>query len=151
MIYISHRGNLNGLNSQLENSPVYIDAAIDKRFYVEVDLWYDGNRLTLGHDEPQYNIHIDWLMTRTQYLFIHCKDQKSLDLCLRNNLNCFFHANDDYTLTSRGYTWCYPGQEAAGLLSIAVMPEKVMDIKTFKNSGKKYFGVCSDYVEMLNT
>ena len=43
MIFISHRGNLNGKKKKLENKPVYIKDAIKKGFNVEVDVWYtDG-------------------------------------------------------------------------------------------------------------
>ena len=44
MRIISHRGNLDGSNSSLENSPNYILRAIELGFDVEVDLWYENNR-----------------------------------------------------------------------------------------------------------
>ena len=40
MILISHRGNIDGPNPKLENSPEYIQLAMEKGFDVEVDVWY---------------------------------------------------------------------------------------------------------------
>ena len=50
MIYISHRGNINGKNIEMENTPEYIDAAINSGYDVEIDIWVHGDRLFLGHD-----------------------------------------------------------------------------------------------------
>ena len=58
---ISHRGNLNGKNEDLENHPDYIMAAIHKGFDVEVDVWLYKDRLYLGHDKPQYPTSFDFL------------------------------------------------------------------------------------------
>ena len=60
MILISHRGNLNG-KSDRENSPDYIDEALDQDFDVEVDVWYVSGKWYLGHDEPTYEIELDYL------------------------------------------------------------------------------------------
>lgn len=38
MLFISHRGNLDGLNPKRENTKDYIQEAIDKGFQVEVDI-----------------------------------------------------------------------------------------------------------------
>ena len=54
MILISHRGNIDGPNSKLENNPTYIDRALDKGFNVEIDLWVYEKEFFLGHDEPTY-------------------------------------------------------------------------------------------------
>ena len=45
MVLISHRGNLEGKNIELENDPTYIDSAIEKGFDVEIDLWVDNDGL----------------------------------------------------------------------------------------------------------
>ncbi len=39
MKYISHRGNLTGINLERENSPDYIMEAVTADFDVEVDVW----------------------------------------------------------------------------------------------------------------
>ena len=54
MIYISHRGNINGPNKKLENNPNYITDAINKGFDVEIDVNYKNSNFYLGHDKAQY-------------------------------------------------------------------------------------------------
>ena len=39
MILISHRGNINGPNPEMENDPRYIENTLGKGFNVEVDVW----------------------------------------------------------------------------------------------------------------
>ena len=53
MIYISHRGNLNGINPKQENKPSYIFNALERSFDVEVDVWFVKGKFYLGHDEPE--------------------------------------------------------------------------------------------------
>ena len=47
MKIISHRGNLNGENPNLENTKQYIDTAMNEGFDVEVDLWNIDNKYYL--------------------------------------------------------------------------------------------------------
>ena len=56
MKLIAHRGNLNGRNLQLENSPANIMEAIWKGYDVEIDVWHVKNEFYLGHDEPLYEV-----------------------------------------------------------------------------------------------
>jgi len=62
MIYISHRGNLNGPNHIDENKPEYLLTAIKNGFHVETDLWLIDDSLYLGHDNAEYKIEIDFLL-----------------------------------------------------------------------------------------
>ena len=39
MILISHRGNIHGPNAPLENTEGYIEKALKKKFFVEIDVW----------------------------------------------------------------------------------------------------------------
>lgn len=150
MILISHRGNTEGPNILLENTPNYIQSAIDRQYMVEVDIWKKDDVYYIGHDASTMNpVDINWLIDRRQWLWIHCKNREALDSILRLNLHCFWHNKDSYTMTSKGYVWCYPGQPAVGWLSVAVMPEKRIDLKDFKSN--EYFAVCSDFVSLLNT
>lgn len=144
MIYISHRGNLEGPNKELENSPDYIDAAIAEDFDVEVDLWYANGTPLLGHDEPQYAISLGYLWDRSDYLWVHCKDPIALDFCLENEIHCFFHNTDDYTLTSRQWIWAYPRKEIRMESCIVVLPER--SLYAPKDG---YGGICSDYIKTI--
>lgn len=152
MIKISHRGNLNGPKPELENSPDYIDLALNLKYRVEIDFWVNktdsgDKELCLGHDKPDYNIDIDWLKDRQNHLWIHCKNREALEFCLNERFHCFWHNVDDYTMTSNGYVWAYPGKQKAGRFSILVMPEREMPVDQIYKL--ECFGVCSDYVEQI--
>lgn len=147
MIYISHRGNLNGPNPELENLPDYIDAAITQGFDVEADVWVTQDGLFLGHDGPQHQVDIAWLQERSQKLWIHCKNDQALGICKDAGLRCFFHNTDDYTITSSGHVWAFPGKQIASNSCIMVMPETHSDIKTLDLG--HHAGVCSDYVRKI--
>ena len=137
MILISHRGNLNGSNPKLENNVQYVETALNKGFEVEIDVWYKDNEFYLGHDEPTYHINVNWLQNKK--LWCHAKNIEALSVMLDNDIHCFWHQEDDVTLTSCGFIWTYPGKQLT-LKSIAVLPER------FNKNLKKCLGVCSDYI-----
>jgi hypothetical protein len=58
---------------------------------------------------------------------------------LKEDIHCFWHQDDDVTLTSCGFMWTYPGKPLTDT-SICVKPEKNFEIP------KKVLGICSDYV-----
>lgn len=142
MIYISHRGNINGPNSNKENHPDYLKQAIRQGYQVELDVWVNGGKYSLGHDSPQYEIDKSFL--HNPKMWCHAKNMEAVsELTSRGNLiHCFFHDTDDCTLTSRGWIWTYPGKEILSKKSIAVVPERVSGWE-FGLAG----GICSDYVQ----
>lgn len=147
MILISHRGNLNGRLPNRENEPSYIDEAIKDGYSVEIDMRVTGQDIWLGHDNSQYQIDLPWLQGRKNYLWIHCKNRDAFDFCLRNNLHCFWHDTDDYTMTSYGYVWAYPGKSSVGPMTIMVMPEVHWPVDLIKQQSA--FGYCSDFVAQI--
>ena len=149
MKIISHRGNLNGprerTNKEQENNPDVVDFVIKKGYDVEIDIRQINNNLFLGHDVPNYLINLDWLLENKNSLWIHCKNLEALMLLAEEDLNIFWHQNDDFTLTSSGHIWTYPGKRLSKK-SIAVMPEKCNGLWSrwcLKNS----FAICTDYVK----
>ena len=141
MIFISHRGNINGANPEQENSPEYIRYALNLGFDVEIDVWYRDGKWFLGHDYPQYETSYRFLH-KTDGLWIHCKDHCTLQKMIEegNATNFFYHTNENYVLTSQHFIWAYPGKDA-GYKTICVMPE-------WNNTPIEGFaGVCSDYIE----
>jgi hypothetical protein len=150
MKLISHRGNIQGSNPSNENNPDYIDIAIKHGYDVEIDIRYDSldNNFYLGHDNPQYVVTHYWLEQRMDNLWIHCKNIAALFYfsSKTGGYNYFWHQEDDFTLTSKGYIWTYPGKSYTSN-SIIVMPEWSLDVSSFSDL-KFYncFGVCSDYV-----
>ncbi len=139
-MYIAHRGNLNGPNKEYENKPDYLLEAINKGFYVETDLWYIDEKLLLGHDYPQYEIQVDFLLSIKNKLFCHCKNIDALYFLINNysEIECFFHDNDKCVLTSKNRLWTYPGEKLT-TLSICVMPETVNQIPN------NCYGICTDF------
>lgn len=152
LIYIAHRGNINGPCPELENSPEYIDAAISQGFHVELDVWWNNGQLFLGHDEPQYKIGLQFLFKRAKVLWIHCKNLEALDALLNyKSLNLFVHDKDMATLTTHNYVWTYPGRKFYPKNSICVMPEwESRDLTTCDDDTKGYIGVCSDFVKSIS-
>jgi hypothetical protein len=138
MILIAHRGNLTGPNKESENMPDYINVAIQKGFYVEIDVWLINNKLFLGHDEPQYEINFDFI--ENSHMYCHAKNLDALEYMIKNKdkIICFSHNNDDYVITSNNKIWSYPGFTLSSNC-ICCMPEK-------KNQfPENCFGVCTDY------
>ena len=60
-------------------------------------------------------------------------------MLLESDIHCFWHQEDDATLTSKGYIWAYPGKQPIKN-SIAVMPE------IYSDDVSKCIGICSDYI-----
>lgn len=133
MILISHRGNINGRNPKKENSPGYIWEALYQKYQVEIDVWYDKG-WWLGHDKPQYKC--------TKNDLCHCWcHAKNIEALSRLRFIYFWHQKDDYTLTSNGFIWVYPGKQLVKG-SICVLPEL-----GFNGDINKCAGICSDYIE----
>jgi hypothetical protein len=151
MILIAHRGLIDGPDKAKENNPEWIEQVIQMGYSAEIDLWVYGNELYLGHDEPQYKIDIEWLRKYNDKLWIHVKDPIALDWMVRTgtSLHYFWHQEDDYTLTSRGYIWAYPGKQLTQF-SISVCPEWVLseryELKLYRPN---CVGICSKYVGLM--
>lgn len=142
MIIISHRGNLNGPDKNIENTPTAIEKALSLGFDVEIDIWHKENEFWLGHDEPQYNVDFNFI--RTKGLWIHCKNLSALDVLINTNLEFFWHETDTVTLTSNNYIWTYPCKPLISHKSIAVMPE-LCNNYNFDLRTSLIYGVCTDY------
>ena len=152
MRFIAHRGNIDGRCStspSRENSTEYIDEAIDKGFDVEIDIRLTAGCVPpgsfyLGHDYPEHEVSLDWLIERRDKLWLHAKNVAALRWFLNSSTgwNVFWHQEDDYTITSKGYIWVYPGKRPCHE-SIIVMPEKTSyQWKLIRKCG----GICSDNI-----
>tara|TARA_Y100001963_G_C6769899_1_gene444294 strand:- start:651 stop:1106 length:456 start_codon:yes stop_codon:yes gene_type:complete len=138
MIFISHRGNLEGSKPDLENSPEYIRSALQHGFDVEVDVRLINGKFFLGHDKPQHEV--DWKFLTNHSLWCHAKDIASLEAMLSIGAHCFWHQEDFVTLTSRGFIWTFPGVDLTSR-SICVLPE-LFDYKNID-----CYGICSDEIK----
>jgi len=137
MIKIAHRGNTVG-SDPLENAPEYIDKSLSEGYEAEIDVWYYNDGLWLGHDNPTYMVDISWLQDRHNRLWCHAKNFEALNYLLTfQKINVFWHQQDNYTVTSQGYIWAYPGQYGSEVKTIAVLPTPAMKLENF-------YGICSD-------
>ena len=143
---ISHRGNIEGPDRNIENMPTQIDIAIKKGYDVEIDVWFlkEQNLFYLGHDKPEYEISLDFLCNRKDFLWCHAKNIDSLFAMKGYNLNFFWHQSDDAVMTTMGYIWTYPGKKLTPN-SICVMPE----INYNFNSLPDCLGYCTDYPNLI--
>lgn len=141
MKFISHRGNIETKIISEENKPEKIMLCIRSGYDVEIDVWYKNDDWWLGHDEPQYKVNADFL--KNPNLWCHAKNLNSFQKMLEYGIHCFWHQNDDYTITSKGFIWVYPNK----LLSqktIAVLPE----ITNYSIENLKMcYGICSDKIK----
>jgi hypothetical protein len=142
LLLIAHRGNISGPNFDKENHPDYIKEALKQNYQVETDVWFENKKYYLGHDRPLYEVNRHFLSNNK--LWCHGKDIPTItELTAHGNLiHCFFHQDDDCTLTSRSWIWTYPGKPVLGPKSIAVMPERFP-----KWDLTLAGGICSDYIE----
>mgnify|MGYP001309926092 CR=1 FL=1 len=138
MLLISHRGNINGPDVESENHPNYIKNALLKGFHVEIDVWFQDDVFLLGHDYPAHKINEPFL--ENEKLWCHAKNLNALEKMLQNpKIHCFWHQEDDFSITSKGYIWTYPKKQTCSK-SILV----VKDNKDFK--ALNCFGICSDFL-----
>lgn len=138
MINIAHRGNTNG-PSVHENQLWYVQEALDNGFDAEIDVWMIRGKLWAGHNSAQYLLSDDYLVKNMAHLWIHCKNFEALDYFNKNykSFNYFWHQDDDFTMTSQGFIWTYPGK-AVGESSI------IVDLSG--EIGYTCYGICSDYL-----
>ena len=143
MILIAHRGNTNGPNPSMENNPEYINTAISMGFDAEVDVWLIDGKFFLGHDEPKYET--DRYFLSRSGLWCHAKNIDALSSMIMAGIHCFWHQEDNYTLTSKGYIWSYPGSTLSPN-SINVLPEWSNEINKLKFlKTDEVYGICTDY------
>jgi hypothetical protein len=146
MKLISHRGNLEGSDKDFENNPICIERTINLGYDVELDIWKKDNNLYLGHDNPQYNISIDWLLNKSEKLWIHCKNEDALFyLKTFNELNIFFHTNDEFTISSKNKILINPFFNTKYTDGILMMPE----VSSFSiDYILKFNGIITDKIKM---
>ena len=66
------------------------------------------------------------------------KKERLNQMIENGKIHCFFHHEDDVTLTSQGYLWTYPGRDLTKN-SIAVLPDGEVP--------EDIAGICSDFIE----
>ena len=85
------------------------------------------------------------MFQRSERLWCHAKNIDALNWLLGwDRINCFWHQQDNYTITSKKFVWAYPGFHGSSDRTIAVKPTEDMDINLF-------YGVCAnDFTTFLS-
>ena len=138
MKLISHRGNINGPDEVNQNEPLHIEKIINSGVNCEVDVWKVFDCFFLGHDFPKYKVRKSFL--KKKGLWCHAKNLDALQSMLEIGVHCFWHQNDNYTLTSEGYIWTFPNKMTSEK-SIIVHKDA-----NWRSEDYQCFGVCSDYI-----
>lgn len=143
MKLISNRGNINGVNPELENTQIYIQEAINRGYDVKIDLWVKDKKLYLGTNGPVNLLDIDWLERNRLKIWIQCRDieimSKFIELDPRGGeAHFFWHDNNKISLTNKGYMWCEPGE---------IVPGGIVYQPVYCDNVEGFYGVCSDNIE----
>jgi hypothetical protein len=149
MNLISHRGNLNGKQSDRENTVSYIEEALNAGYGVEIDVWLKNDNIYLGHDAPDHLIDIDFL--KNTNLLCHAKNMEALEMMLTiNDIHCFWHQEDTYTLTSKGIPIVYPGKQPIRNSIVMDITKGVNENLISYEYGRTEYNisVCSDYISL---
>lgn len=148
MILISHRGNINEIILDRENTPLYIDEAINLGYDVEMDVRLIDNKLFLGHDTPDHEISLQWLLDRKNNLWVHTKNFAALQFLINHDLRIFYHQKENHTIINNcNIIWSHDLSEANETSIIPLLD--LVDIVKF--DGRKVYGICSDYVLTLKS
>ena len=144
MILISHRGNIDTVNLERENTKSYIQEAIDLGY----DVRYINNKFWLGHDEPDHEVDIEWLTKRKNNLWIHCKDFLSLAKLINSDLRIFYHQDENHTIIGNTKAiWSHDIDDANHQSIIPLID--IDSVNSFKNFNQKYYGICSDFIKQV--
>lgn len=145
MIKIAHRGNVEGPSPERENDPTYLVSAIASGYHVEVDIWYKDKSFYLGHDRPEHKVDLDFIKAIMDESWFHCKNLDALYYFSKSKMGAkfFWHQEDDFTMTSNGYIWTYPGQDVTDMSILVDLDMKSHDFDL------DAYAICSDYVGSL--
>jgi len=142
MFLISHRGNTDGRILSMENNPAYIEDALKKGYGVEIDVRVKGEQIMLGHDKADHVVSKKFLQQAG--IWCHAKNIEALQYMIDNNITCFWHERDMYSLTSNGYIWTFPGEVAQKKSIVVHNTDTPFNADAF---GITISGICSDYIE----
>ena len=137
MLYIAHRGNING-PSDHENTQQAIDEALAAGYHCEVDVWLVDDSYWLGHDAPTHKIELQNLID--SWIWCHAKTPETLvHLAKHSGINAFFQQYDEVALTTNGYFWCHSEHPIPGPRSV------VVDLENKSRWPGDTYALCTDY------
>ena len=140
--WIARCGNLDGCSAALENTPDYLEAAIERGFDVSCEVVYRDGTFWIGSEERRIAAPRELLVR--EEVWCQAKDVRTLDALYHDpGIHCFFQALDDVSLTSRGFLWTHPRCRVVTRRSIVAVRDFEGDRIDRVRSGA---GVCSDRI-----
>jgi hypothetical protein len=107
--FISHRGNIRGMDIGTENSVPRITEVLEQGFCVMVDVWTvgGGNMLALGSNNPRHPVDIELL--KHEHVICRARTALALQVLLAAQTHCFAFEHDPFVVTTGGLIWVSPG------------------------------------------
>ncbi len=139
-LIVSHKGNLNGINSEFENNPFHITHCIKKypELCYELDVWVKNSKIYLGHDKPTRYIDISFFYENSHKLILHLKNLEAIRYFQKTNFTYFIQDKDDYSIVENSHGWIWANYGRKTNKDCILMLEK--DGKIPRNCG----GICTD-------
>lgn len=148
MKLISHRGNVAEPDPLHENKIWYIQSAIDDGYDVEIDVRLMPEGLFLGHDMPEHPVELSWLTDRKDRLWVHTKNFAAMDFLIEHDLKVFYHQLEKHTVIGNTrIIWSHDISEATEKSIIPLIGFD--DVAKLNDLAMKFYGVCSDYIEVF--
>jgi hypothetical protein len=107
--FISHRGNIRGMDLGTENSVPRVTEVLEQGYCVMVDVWTvgGGNMLALGSDRPRHPVDIELL--KHEHVICRARTAVTLQILLAAQTHCFAFEHDPFVVTTGGLIWVSPG------------------------------------------
>lgn len=119
-IIISHLGNTNGRQPELENTLAYVQKALKEGWHVCVDVVFHNGSFLLPH-ETGFNVAPPALLCK-QRLWCRAHDADTVDALCNINAHCFLNSESFMSLTSAQFIWTLPPHRLVER-AIAMLPE----------------------------
>jgi hypothetical protein len=100
----------------------------------------------LGHDTPQHEVNIEWLLNRKDKLWVHCKNFEALTKLVETELRVFYHKEEEYTIISDKHIWAHNLKSIDDKCIIPLLSKN--ELENWKPV--KVYGICSDYIGLWN-
>ena len=149
MFFISHRGNLSGIEKETENLPIRVLEAIKQGYMVMVNVWAIGNdNFALGELRPQYPVELDFLSQKT--IICQAMTVQTMVVLMTKEIHCFYRdCCNKVALTNGGLLWSDHNSELT-VKSIYYMPE--WNMRNPEDSCMlKCFGICSNNIDSIRS
>jgi hypothetical protein len=145
---ISHRGNINGVNTERENEQTYLQEAIEAGYDVELDIRRLNHTLWFGHDGPTHMASMAWLLNYKNNLWIHTKNFDAMDFLIEHNFRVFYHQIEDHVVIGNTrIIWSRAISEASTRSMIPLL--SMDDINQVDIKSLNVYAICSDFVQTI--